>query len=57
MFNMKEKKPLTFISTEEFNARSENLWSQDTTNSQGSIIKTFTSTYAYHQLINIPIHK
>ena len=51
-----DKKPLASIITGDFNARSKNWWSEDITNSQGSIIDTLTSTSGYHQLINLPSH-
>ena len=54
--NISNEKPLASIITGNFNARSKNWWSQDITNSQGSIIDTLTSTSGYHQLINSPTH-
>ena len=56
MSNVNDKKPLASIITDDFNARSKTWWSQYITNSQGSIIDTFTSTFGYHQLINSPTH-
>ena len=56
MSNINDEKPLASIITGNFNARSKNWWSQDITNSQGSIIDTLTSTSGNHQLINLPSH-
>ena len=56
MSNINDEKPLASIITGNFNARSKNWWSQDITNSQGSIIDTLTSTSGYHQPINLPTH-
>ena len=51
-----DEKPLASIISGDFNARSKNWWSEDITNSRGSITDTFTSTSGYHQLINLPSH-
>ena len=56
MSNVNDKKPLASTTTGGFNARSKTWWSQYISNSQGSIIGTFTSTSGYHQLINSPTH-
>ena len=56
MSNINDEKPLASIITGDFNARSKKWWSQDITNSQGSIIDTLTSASGYHQLINTPTH-
>ena len=56
MLNINKQKPLASVIVGHFNARSTNWWSQDITNSQGSIIDTLTSTSGYHQLINSPSH-
>ena len=57
MSNINDEKPLAFIFTGDFNARSNIWWSQEITNSQGSKIDTLLSTSAYHELINLPIHR
>ena len=54
--NINEEKPLGSIITEDFNARSENWWSQNMSNIHGSIIDALTSTSGYHQLINSTTH-
>ena len=56
MSNSNDEKPLASISTEDFNARSNDWWFQGITNSQGSIIDTLTSISNYHQLINLSAH-
>ena len=56
MSNIKDENPLASIITGDFNARSENWWSQDITNNQGSIIDILTSTFGYRKLINLPTH-
>ena len=56
MSNINDEKPLASIITGYFNARSKNWWSQNITNSQGSIIDTLTYTSGYYQLINSTTH-
>ena len=56
MSNINDEKALAFTIIGHFNARSKKWWSQDITNSQGSITDTLTSTSAYYQLINLPTY-
>ena len=56
MSNIKDENPLASIITGDFNARSENWWSQDIANHQGSTIDILTSTFGYSKLINLPTH-
>ena len=52
----KSHKPLASIITGDFNATSNNWWSQDIANSQRAITDTLTFTSDYHQIVNLPTH-
>ena len=50
------EKSLASIIRGDFNARSNNWWSQDITNTEVSINDIFTCKSGYHQIKNSPTH-
>ena len=56
MPNINEEQPYFSIIAGDLNGIFKNWWSQYITNSQGSMIGTFTSTSGYQQIINSSTH-
>ena len=51
-----QKNPFLMTTIKEFNAKSENWYSQDKTSFEGKTIESINSQFGLYQLINVPTH-
>ena len=51
-----QRKPMLFIITGDFNARSSSWWANDSTTFEGTSLYSLTSSNSFCQLINEPTH-
>ena len=56
MAHLTSFKPHLLLTTGDFNARSSSLWSGDVDNIEDTRLKSITSFYGLHQIINEPTH-
>ena len=53
---MVDKNPYLMVVLDDFNAKSNSWYSNDSTDIEGSKIDSLTSTFGFHQIINEAAH-